>query len=185
VDIIDENILKLSKGNSMMGDWEVLFQIVKNIAVKIIVEIGTAYGTSAMVLSRGGAEVHTIDNYKIYNNPRMYKMIRYYLYLYSKGNIHAYKNDSVKIADVWLNESINLLYIDGGHSYEQVKADYRAWYSKVKKNCLILFHDVNKKCPGVLKFHDTDLQEEIKKGKIEELIFNTRYETVIKGFIKR
>ena len=40
------------------------------------------------------------------------------------------------------DHSIDLLHIDGSHSYEDVKHDYDTWREKVKKSGAIFFHDI-------------------------------------------
>ena len=57
------------------------------------------------------------------------------------------------IAKTWCRE-IDILHIDGFHSYEEVKNDYDTWSKFVKDDGVILFHDTIVHNPGfgVYKF---------------------------------
>ncbi|MES2309909.1 MAG: class I SAM-dependent methyltransferase [Verrucomicrobiota bacterium] len=61
--------------------------------------------------------------------------------------------------------SIDLLHIDGFHTYEAVKHDYETWLPKVSKTGVILFHDV-KVVNEAQNFGVKRFWEEIKKDKL-------------------
>lgn len=46
---------------------------------------------------------------------------------------------------------IDVLFLDAGHTYPEVLADYQAWGSKVRHNGLIIGHDHSPTFPGVVK----------------------------------
>lgn len=43
--------------------------------------------------------------------------------------------------DIFDNDSIDLLHIDGAHDYESVKHDFETWFPKVRPGGVILLHD--------------------------------------------
>jgi len=45
--------------------------------------------------------------------------------------------------DQFQNSSIDLLHIDGFHSYESVKKDFESWLIKMSPNAIILLHDIH------------------------------------------
>ena len=66
------------------------------------------------------------------------------------------------------DESIDLLHIDGFHSYEAVKHDFETWIGKVRPGGIVLFHDVaeHQEGFGVWRFWD-----EIRKCTEESFAF--------------
>lgn len=49
------------------------------------------------------------------------------------------------------DETLDIVYIDAGHSYEAVRADLEAWYPKVKPGGIIAGHDFINPAYGVLQ----------------------------------
>lgn len=52
------------------------------------------------------------------------------------------------------DESVDLLFVDGGHYYEQVKLDLEAWYPKVKQGGILSGHDYGGRYDGVKRAVD-------------------------------
>ncbi|MEQ8361377.1 MAG: class I SAM-dependent methyltransferase [Cyclobacteriaceae bacterium] len=65
---------------------------------------------------------------------------------------------STKVAQTW-DRPIDILFIDGSHEYEDVKADFLAFHPFVKKNGIIAFHDIKGKWDGVIRFW-TEVQQD-------------------------
>lgn len=57
------------------------------------------------------------------------------------GKVKVLRGLSVEMAKQVPDESLDLLYLDGDHNYEGVKADLAAWFPKVKPGGVISGHD--------------------------------------------
>lgn len=61
--------------------------------------------------------------------------------------IYPIRQDSSKAASIFPDEYFSMIFIDAGHSYEQVMADLNSWFPKLKKGGIFAGHDYDS--PGV------------------------------------
>ncbi|MFO7796125.1 MAG: class I SAM-dependent methyltransferase [Promethearchaeia archaeon] len=160
------------------------FLIIANkINPKNILEIGTFDGGTIFLLSKISdvdAKLISIDlpiykrdsGYAPYRLPlyRFFNIANQKLY-FIRDNSHG-KNSINKVKSILKEEKLDLLFIDGDHSYNGVKKDFYAYYPFVKINGLIAFHDIIDH-PKELNCEVSKLWNEIKNDfKTIELIEN-------------
>lgn len=167
---------KMSAGSVSIGDWETLVHYARG--KDVVFEIGTNIGSTAIVLAAVAKRVQTIDVFERFDliknasqremyenhwksNKHTYDGIRKKLEFYT--NIHVAWGLSEYAAFVQPDECIDLIFIDADHSYEGVKADFTAWFPKVKVDGFFAFHDVGPGCE-VFDFYN---QELVKDNRIE------------------
>lgn len=61
--------------------------------------------------------------------------------------------DADILAEIW-KTPIDLIFIDGGHDYFEVKKNCEMWEPFMKKGSTMLFHDIDYMAPGVKGFLD-------------------------------
>jgi len=85
-----------------------------------------------MALGSPGTEVWTVD---IDCDPLVFVAVEL------APNLHFIHADSVDAAKLFRAHSVDFLFVDTKHTYEQTKAEYQAWYHNVKMDGLIVFDD--------------------------------------------
>ena len=88
-----------------------------------------------------------------------------------EGYYNAVKNYSIEAAKLYENESLDFVFIDAAHDYENVKADIIAWLPKVKQGGWIGGHDytwsegVRQACRELVPGHVPDPSWDLAQNK--------------------
>lgn len=125
-----------------------------NSPIEHALEIGCYDGGTTIFLSHLCQNLITIDQ----PNPSRFDEYKYNLgntdlhgskllntitnFNYVSGNSHS-KDTFDKVLNILNGNKLDLLFIDGDHSYEGVKQDYEMYKVLVKKGGVIAFHDVH------------------------------------------
>lgn len=140
-------------GHRNFAEW-----LVKETKAKIIVDLGVDYGYSTYAfasakqgmvfgidLFKGDPQTGFRDNYKFVSDCVTHMKSKYKI-----DNIKILKGDFNEIAKTW-PRTIDILHIDGYHTYEAVKNDFETWTKFLDKDGIVLFHDTVAHT-GVTKF---------------------------------
>lgn len=148
----DDIVRKLKGIEGWMGipDCQVLYKYASRLNGATIVEVGSYAGRSTLVLSLASptSTVYAIDPFKK-DLPEDYRKVLKHFRQNIKGlNVVHFRKTSLSVALHW-DKPIDLIHIDGEHSYKSVKRDIKMWMPFVKKGGVMLFHDYEARQFGV------------------------------------
>lgn len=83
-----------------------------------------------------------------------------------KSRCFVHRRDSSEFANDIQDASVDVVYIDGDHSYVKVNSDIVSYYPKLKAGGYLCGHDYHKGYPGVIKAVDDFAAEKKKSIKI-------------------
>jgi predicted O-methyltransferase YrrM len=110
------------------------------------VEVGSHIGKSASFMSveiansQKDIKFFTVDFWLSVNEPDRFKIFMKNMRPVRKF-FKPLKMSSILAANMFNTNSIDFLFLDAGHSYEDIIADMTAWYPKVKRGGIIAGHD--------------------------------------------
>lgn len=114
-----------------------LAQLFGSLGFKTGAEIGVRYGRYSEILCQSipHLKLFCIDTWPHKDSFEITKRI---LTLYDTVIIHKPSMEAVKEID---NESLDFVFIDASHEYQDVKDDIREWTKKVRRNGIVAGHD--------------------------------------------
>ena len=187
--IISENELN----SQNLQEFEGLLQEFVKLSPSNILEIGSLYGWTLQHFihySKPESTVLSIDlpvryfvgpqDWRVEKQENNYKNVwpkwakknktKLYLIADSSQNLSNF----TKAKEIFDNQQIDFLFIDGNHTYEGVKTDYKLYGSMVKPGGIIALHDIGINEEGGVHI----LWDEIKNNHngYKELLFDTNQE---------
>ena len=139
-----DGVLSAWTGHRSFAEW-----LVGRMKPKVVVDLGMDFGYSTFVFAAAGkphgTEVFGIDMFEadINTGPRQtFETVKAQIKEHALDNLTVLRAEFGSVAKVWAR-AVDILHIDGLHSFEAVKADFDAWSPHVRAGGVILFHDTN------------------------------------------
>jgi glycosyltransferase involved in cell wall biosynthesis len=144
----------LNSPSAWLGHMPFAGWIIQEIKPKLFVELGTHYGHSyfsfcqAVVEAGLSTKCYAIDTWQGDEHAGQYgeqifgKVNAYHQEHYAgfSGMLRMTFDDAVTY---FADESIELMHIDGLHTYEAVRHDFDNWLPKLAPGAVVMFHDTN------------------------------------------
>lgn len=145
------------------SDWETPwaghkvfgYDLIANLKPKTVVELGTAAGTSIFSFAQAAKDnsveckLFAIDSWDgdvhagKYDGSVYESVVKIRNSVYPDVHIELLKMYFEEAVSRFTDSSINLLHVDGLHTYEAVKHDFVTWFPKLSKDAVVIFHDIS------------------------------------------
>jgi O-antigen biosynthesis protein len=135
------------------GHLPLAADLIDAVKPSLLVELGTYYGESYFgfcqaIQERGiDCRTHAVDTWQgDLNTGRYGASVFEAVSAYNAAHYSSFSSllrmTFDEASDRFTDHTIDLLHIDGCHSYESVRRDFETWLPKVSKNGVILIHDI-------------------------------------------
>ncbi|TFE27176.1 class I SAM-dependent methyltransferase [Cohnella luojiensis] len=135
------------------GHRRFAYDLVRFMKPRTFVELGTAAGTSFFSICEAvkdgglGTKCFAVDTWKGdphtgYYGDHIYQGVSDHVNREFQGITTLIISTFDEALDKFTDESVDLLHIDGYHTYDAVSHDYTTWLPKLAPNGVILFHDI-------------------------------------------
>lgn len=128
--------------------------LIETLKPRAVVELGTHYGVSFFAFCQAAKRfspesfIYAVDTWTGDEHAGTYADTIYHQVLHHQ-RVHYHQNSALirqsfdDALDYFADGSVDLLHIDGLHTYEAVLHDFKTWLPKLTKGGTILFHDIN------------------------------------------
>lgn len=149
--------IKAPQGAFSTYDAEILIAEVEKLKpLETYLEVGVDKGKSLFMARQAANPMTCVYGVDIREDPKI-------------EGTKFFRGDSRLVAATWNDNPINVLFIDGDHSYLGCRIDIESWIKYLLKPGVILFHDHDESSPGVMwavaEFVDTH-RKEIQEYKV-------------------
>lgn len=122
---------------------------------RLMVELGTETGVSLAAFCQAAAavdlvcDIHGVDSWEGDSHTGhyvgVYEDLRAYLSEKGYGFVHLHRMLFDEALALFEDDSVDLLHIDGYHTYDAVRHDFESWRPKLSSRAVVLIHDIHVK----------------------------------------
>lgn len=136
------------------GHRDFAYDLLQFVRPERLVELGSQYGCSLFSFCQAvrdfklDTEINAVDLWSgdigaEITGEEVYELVqKTAATYYPEVNLHLFQMCFDDARPNFADNSIDILHIDGGHTFEDVEHDFTTWLPKLKENGIVLFHDV-------------------------------------------
>jgi len=128
------------------GHYDFAQWLVEELKPTVTVDLGVDYGYSLFALAMPEiGKVYGVDSFEpvgyYTQHTNNYQVVMNFKERYNFKHVEVIKGFFDQVAETW-TQRIQILHIDGNHTFESVTDDWKNWYPFVDAGGIVLMHDV-------------------------------------------